>query len=393
MAQSPPEAVEEADVVARALSAQGLVKPVASVEEALERAAGVSGANPSGPLSLAVRVESFEPEVLDRAMEGRRSVVRVPAMRGAVYLLPTRLAAAGLALSRPGQFRPPLRRAGLEGESFDALAHSVESVLSGKRLTGREIRQALRLDRVAKTLSGEVFTFFLRGLSHEGRLLRVGVRGGPRSQLFEYVLSEEWFDLPLRIPAETGALARLLPFYLEAHGPASVKDVAWWAGVTRKVAAKALQAVDTRSVRLGEGEESLFTTSSSLNHLDRSPEDALLTLLPHWDPYLMAHADRSRYIPAAWRENVVDRGGNTTNVVLRDGRVAGVWDYSGGSFAYASLGPRLRPALLRRASRPLRSLLGDLAVVQRARAPSLYTGKGSSFRAPLRKGPAGRSRG
>ncbi|MFQ5798892.1 MAG: DNA glycosylase AlkZ-like family protein, partial [Bacteroidota bacterium] len=79
------------------------------------------------------------------------------------------------------------------------------------------------------------FVFFLRGLSHEGRILRVGVRGGPRSQTFEYRRTDEWLCAPLRVPTETEALTRLLPAYLEAHGPASLKDIAWWAGVTQRV--------------------------------------------------------------------------------------------------------------------------------------------------------------
>lgn len=234
--------MEETAVVGRALAAQCLLRPATTVEEVLRRTAGLSGANPSGYLSLAVRMEAFEPTALDLAIEEKRTVVRVPAMRGSLYLLPTDHAADGLALAKPAQFRPSLQRAGLDAETSDTLARSVESILAGSLKTGGEIRRALGSEEGAKNLPSELFTFFLRAMSHEGRLLRVGSRGGPRSQMFRYALADEWLGEALRMPDESEGLVRLLPGYLQAHGPSSLTDVAWWAGVSAKVARSAWNA-------------------------------------------------------------------------------------------------------------------------------------------------------
>ncbi len=40
----------------------------------------------------------------------------------------------------------------------------------------------------------------------------------------------------------------------------------------------------------------------------------------------MGFTDRSRYLDEMLRPYVFDRAGNSTNVVLVDGRIAGVWD-------------------------------------------------------------------
>ncbi|MFQ5919167.1 MAG: winged helix DNA-binding domain-containing protein [Thermoplasmata archaeon] len=383
MAPSAPEVLTPRDARMAALSAQCLLKSVPSVEEALVRTAGVSGAIPSGALSLAARVSNFSPADLDRALEEDRSVVRVPAMRGAVYLLPTDLAAAGLSLARPGQFRPALDRAGMREEAHEELTMAVEALLEGTQRTGTEIRRALGPERIKRDLPKGTFVFFLRGLSHEGRILRVGVRGGPRSQAFEYARTEDWIGAPLRVPSETEGLARLLPLYLDAHGPAGLQDLAWWAGVTQKVARTAVRRLGPREVRL-EGRGDVVYTSDTPLPGDSRVHASRVTLLPHWDPYLTAHVDRSRYLPQRCQDRVVDRGGNSTNVILVDGQVAGVWDYSEGVLAYAGFRPGLNPSLLRAASTGVASVLGELNLIERSHAPSLRGRGQNAFRSPLR---------
>lgn len=44
-----------------------------------------------------------------------------------------------------------------------------------------------------------------------------------------------------------------------------------------------------------------------------------------WDNLLLAHADRSRFIPPEHRPLVIRRNGDVLPTLLVDGRVAGVW--------------------------------------------------------------------
>ncbi len=44
-----------------------------------------------------------------------------------------------------------------------------------------------------------------------------------------------------------------------------------------------------------------------------------------WDSVLLAHADRTRILPAAWRPLVIARNGDVLPTFLVDGRVAGLW--------------------------------------------------------------------
>jgi Winged helix DNA-binding domain len=87
-------------ILKRCVRAHGLSTPAASLEEAAQRAAGVYGSAPTCYLSTAVRTEGFQVDMMQDALIVRRSLVRIPAMRGSVYLLPRDFVPAGLAIAK-----------------------------------------------------------------------------------------------------------------------------------------------------------------------------------------------------------------------------------------------------------------------------------------------------
>jgi Winged helix DNA-binding domain len=334
----------------RRLRAHGLLEPLPDAVEAAARSAAPYGALPSGPLALAARVSNFRNADLIAAVEGRQ-LLRVPAMRGSIYLLPVELAAAGLALARPDKVRSLLARAGLDARTYATLSNRIEAALSGQELTGSELRAAVSGDRELDVPAGEVFTLVLRAMSHEGRIVRGLVRGGFASQIFAYARMADWLGAPLEIPPIDTALRALAPWYLQAHAPATARDFAWWAGVNQRQAQAALE-----SCRAPEREEEPAEWSS-------------VALLPHWDPYLMAHADRSLWLDSAWSASVIAPSGDTTNVLLIDGCVGGIWDVADGMLRYAVFETEPDSALLRLAVGRLEGLFGALEL-QRVQAPS-----------------------
>ncbi len=363
----------------RGLKQQCLLTQARSVEEAVDHCAGLSGAVPSCLLSLAARVRGFTPEALVRAIEEKR-LVRVPAMRGAIYLLPAERAGDGLALADPGPVLATLDRGGLDGARYQELAGAVEATLAGRRLTGPEIRKALAAAGGPAPPATAAWTLVLRAMSHEGRILRVGARGGPLSQKFEYAATKEWLGRIPLILDKNAALARMAPWYLQAHGPASAADFAWWSGVHRTAAARALETGGFLAMP-GPGEPH-YVVPAALEEIEKAPKRwKSLLLLPHWDALLMAHEDRSRFLEPAWKDCVVDPHGNTTNVLLVDGRVAGVWDCRGTELSYALLETSVVRSRITPAVRRLSGVLGKPRLVARHSAPSL-TGA-NSFMSPL----------
>jgi len=302
----------------------------------------------------------------------------MPAMRGSIYLLPPELVPHGLALADQGFFAA-FRTAGVTEASYAGLASSIEALLRERPKTAQEIRAGLTTwrERVPGTLN-----LLLRQMSHDSRIVRGRARGGWRSQEFEYALLKDWVPMPAKLPTVVQALQRLAPLYFAAHGPATLADFAWWAGVSELTAKSALERLELENVFMDKLRGIHLATRESLDQLSSAPAKwDSLKLLPYWDAYVMAHADRHRYLDSKWEDRVVDLGGNVTNVILREGRVAGVWDLHGPELRFAPF-EMMRSHPVQEAGRRY-ALLDPITGVAERRSRALSSGGRNAFQSPL----------
>ena len=105
-------------------------------------------------------------------------------------------------------------------------------------------------------------------------------------------------------------LERLVVRYLQAFGPATVRDIQAWSGLTRLRAS--VEALGDRLLEL-RGDDG--ATYYDLPEAPRPPAEtpAPVRFLPVWDNLLLAHADRRRVIPDGRRP--VDVIGKPTYLV------------------------------------------------------------------------------
>jgi len=374
------ETVKLDAVLWRCLKVQGLLEPFDSVEPAVTGSAGIYGAAPTAYLSLAARVKDFTAAMLDAALFDRRSLVRIPAMRGSIYLLPPELVPEGIVLAATGEILPMLHRAGITDAAYGGLVSAIESLLREEPKTAAQIRDGLTTfrERVPGTLG-----MVLRQMSHDGRIVRGRVHGGWQSQQWEYALMKDCVRLPSRMPTQVQALQRLAPLYFQAHGPATVADFAWWAGVSEITAKSALERLELPHVFLDKVRGIYLATKESLDEIATAPKKwERLTLLPYWDAYLMAHADRRRYLDAKWEDRVVDKSGNVTNVILRDGQVGGLWDAVGSQLRFAPFAT-MRAQGVRDAAAPFSGLFRITETLEKRVAGPLSERGQNAFQAPL----------
>jgi hypothetical protein len=128
-------------------------------------------------------------------------------------------------------------------------------------------------------------------------------------------------------PTPLAALTALAPVWLEANGPATAADLAWWAGTSQRDAKAALKAISSRTLTVSGIAGELHASEATLASLARpADEEDAIHLVPCWDSYVMAHRDRSRYLDDARRAFVLDAMGNSTSVILRapHGRDTGI---------------------------------------------------------------------
>jgi hypothetical protein len=146
--------------------------------------------------------------------------------------------------------------------------------------------------------------------------------GPARGSQSTYVLFEE--RVPASRPiARDQALAELARRYFTSHGPAQLRDFAWWAGLTLGDARAGLAMVERDLVQDTVDGRTYWLSSSTRPH----SRSRAAYLLPLYDEYLIAYKDRSAALDASRWLRVFSRNPFTAPVVV-NGQVVGGWKQS-----------------------------------------------------------------
>jgi hypothetical protein len=163
------------------------------------------------------------------------------------------------------------------------------------------------------------------------------------------------------------AQAELARRYLATFGPATLRDVQWWAGWAVAATKKALAAIDAESVELDEGTG--YVQASDI----RATKDPgpWVALLPTLDTTPMGWVERGWFM-GAHTPRLFDRNGNIGPTVWVDGRVVGGWAQRKSGEVVTRLledvGGDARSQIDTEAER-IQSWLGDSRVIPRFRTP------------------------
>ncbi|MEV0651256.1 winged helix DNA-binding domain-containing protein [Phytomonospora sp. NPDC050363] len=281
---------------------------------AVERLAGLQGQEANSPyLSLWARLEGFGQAELTAALEDRR-VVRSSVLRGTQHLV----TAGDFVWMRP-LVQPLMARImkggfgrDLAGVDLDELTALTRETMAGRTLTRPRLRDELlvRWPGVAPI-----------ALAYAAQALVPMIHPPPngtwnRGGATPFTLAEEWLGRPLSTEPSRAALVER---YLRAFGPASVKDVQTWSGLTRLK--EVVAGMDLRAYRDESGRELFDVPDGELSEVDEVP----VRLLPYFDNLIVAYDDRSRLMSAEIRKRVCV-GAVIYPTVLVDGRVRAMWD-------------------------------------------------------------------
>ena len=293
---------------------QRLGRAASGPAEALRGVVAVYSSHPTAPLSLLRRSESFDAKRLSE-MEQRREVLRIPAMRQSIFLVPAETAPRIFAATRL-PMEKHARRLHYARLDWDEYTRLKQRVLGHAQqpITASELRKVVKTDADLMTA--------VRVMTSEGLVLRLG--SSLRADNLRYVSTEAWLGEPLQEPDAQRSLKWLAEEYLRAYGPARVEDFAWWSGVPRGRAHAALSNV----VDVGGG---LLLSSDQQSAFERvEPVDAeAVDVLPKWDAYTMGHAPdgRRRLVEDEHLRRAYSTAGDGMPLLLRGGRAVASWSH------------------------------------------------------------------
>lgn len=294
-----PAAVQPAVLSPRALGRATLERQLLlrraamSAEDAVRHLVGLQAQNTRPPyFQLLARLEGFEPAELAGLMESR-DVVRIVTLRSTIH---THTADDALTLrplvqeARDRELR--MFRKGLVGVDLDRLRDLSRTYVEESPRTPKEIRERL----LAEWPDADP-----QALSTAARCLLPLVQITPRgvwekSGQVALTTAEHWLGRPSEpAPAPDATVLR----YLAAFGPASVKDMQSWAGLTRMREVFERLRPQLATFRDENGIE-LFDLPDAPRPAEDTP--APPRFLPEFDNVLLGHADRTRVIPPPSRD-------------------------------------------------------------------------------------------
>jgi hypothetical protein len=134
-------------------------------------------------------------------------------------------------------------------------------------------------------------------------------------------LLDELIPKPKTMPRNT-AIAELAKRYFVSHGPATIQDFMWWAGLTSKDAKAGLAANQTvLQVETVAGKEYWLP-----KHIPLDIDTNRAFLLPGFDEYLLGYKDRSAVLDPGHVNKVIpgSNGVFSPTIIIR-GQVVGTW--------------------------------------------------------------------
>ncbi|MFE1344666.1 winged helix DNA-binding domain-containing protein [Streptomyces sp. NPDC058757] len=287
-------------------------------EEAVHHLLGLQAQNTKPPYyALAARLDGFRPEALSALMESR-AVARIATLRSTVHTHTARDAVALRAFAQPGALDRGTALSGRKlagaGVDLDRLGALARDFVEAEPRTPGRIRERLLAEW--PDADPEALVMYVRCLLPLVQATPRGLWG--RSGQVALTTTDVWFGGRTHGPADADETVLR---YLGAFGPASVKDMQTWCGVTRL--RPVFERLRPRLLVLRDEDGTELFDLPDAPRPDASVP-APPRLLPEFDNLLLSHADRRRFVPDAYRGRTWT-GNQAHRVLLLDGSVAGLW--------------------------------------------------------------------
>lgn len=288
-----------------------------SVPEVVETLGAVQAQDYLGSLwGIGLRMKAATESTIEKAIADKK-IVRSWPMRGTLHFTTATdlrwmlLYLAPRVLKRAAGI---YRQAGLDAAVFKKSTRIiVKSLEGGNQLTRDELYTILEKNKIdTKNVRG----LHILGYVAQQGLICFGTRSGKQHR---FALVDEWLPPADILLTGDEALAALTMKYFIGHGPATLNDFAWWAGLTQTEAKRGLSIV--------EGEMEKISADGKTFWMRKDAPEAkpakTVYLLPAYDEYTVAYKDRSILLDA--KHAAQAKNGIFTSVIVADGKIAGTW--------------------------------------------------------------------
>lgn len=325
----------DAQLAGQRLVAQGLIEPRhGSVTEVVSAFGAMQGQDLSGVIaSVALRLPVADPALVVDAFDAGE-IVRGYPMRGTVFAVPAADVTWMTQLCAGAPRRAMIaRRAalGLDDAVVDRARELLLEFLGGAPRGASRSQVVALWDKTLPDLDRQHTYHLLRLFMHES-LICWGPWNGTDQNV---VANESWLPVVQSLEHrfngdEVAACAVLLERYLLSHGPATLRDFAWWSKLPLRTIRAALPLISDRFERDGAEESSWWRPGlhDDLEAVGKLADQPLL--LPGFDEFILGYPDR-QFAMTAHQESLLVPGNNGVfrRAAVAEAVVKGFWKRDG----------------------------------------------------------------
>ena len=275
-----------------------------------------------GGWALGIRAPGSRLSDLNAALDGGL-IVRGAPFRGTLFFVAAEELRWVLRVTSPRTLSGSAtrqRQLGLDAAALDRAREATIAALQGGRALARDeyfaLLRSIDIDPAAQRGYHVIWYLAQTGL------LCWGSTSGTQQAL---VLLDEWVPHSRDLGGDE-ALRELALRYFTGHGPATLRDFAWWAKLTLASARTGLALASDELVELDHGGEAYWASEREVDRAAGRRRSAAVHALPGFDEYLLGYTDRSLPLDDEHFARIVPGGnGIFLPMIVAGGRIVGTW--------------------------------------------------------------------
>lgn len=322
-----PLSVTRSQALAFRLDRQHLLAPA---PDALAAARTLLGAQAQVHSAAILQLRARSPDATEASIRAalfeERRLLKMWGQRGTLHLVPSDDVDLILAVRQTvvESYRRWGMNEGLTAEQVDMLAAAIPEAMANGPVSRNDLASALvpRLGEWARPWLEHSWGGAIKLAAALGYVCH----GPERDREATFLRLDHWIPLAEFDPAR--CRAELLRRYLAAFGPAGPRDFAKFTGLPAAAVHAAFDALRPELLPVaveGKPAWALAADREALAAAEMPPGE--ITVLPLFDPFLLAHADTTDIVPARHRSLVYRTAGWISAVILREGRLVAVWSH------------------------------------------------------------------
>jgi uncharacterized protein YcaQ len=280
--------------------------------------------------ALWARTQNLKRVDIHAALWESRTLVKTSCMRQTLHLIPAAdfsIYINALKRSRMEALMRIMAKFGITPKEIVRMNEAIVELLRNGPMTQRELAEQI-MPKAGKKVRAYMELAWSIQLFRAALVEGLICYGPARGKKATFVRVDQWLPQQKEFP-EPEAKQILLRRYLSAYGPVTLQDFSKWTGLAMKEAKEIWELQKEELVEVAGEDKKAFIRREDYEQLaDSHLDDQVLRLLPHFDPYLLGHADKNHLFNAANYKRVYRNQGWIAPVILLNGRVIGIWSYT-----------------------------------------------------------------